>query len=320
MGWNAITAEGNAANIPQYFASSHSMLLRGYKVNSSPQAYDESVLFSADNVFSQLYDMIASNPYEAAESFDPSDELEAAKEAISDVRTHVDTLDPIDDYDAMIEAAKAQWEDVSGEDDVEAEMDAYEDAADSDYYREVRRMVAMAVSFDAVDSSAYIMARHTLSAEKLRALRAFRGRLRLERQARRDNFLVGSASLMFEAQARKADLLRAAVMGTAEHHYKAILAFDSQYKQDQQYDTFEMTWGMDAFKDAASILAAGTGMAPIPRTPSPLQNAISSFMSVGTQAGMGIGQAFKSPGAGIIGGVGFGALAAVGSLIPAFSR
>ena len=69
----------------------------------------------------------------------------------------------------------------------------------------------------------------------------------------------------------------------------------------------EVTWEIEAVKDAASIMGAIQGIPLSAKKPSNLQTAVSTALSVGPQVGMAIGNAMGSPAAGI----GAGLLAAL---------
>jgi hypothetical protein len=321
MGWvvSGLTESGVGATIPLYFGSSHALLIRGYQLDPATQGFDKAILYRSQNMFSVLDDMLSANPYADAYAFDPTEALEAALEKLNEFENQASVADYISDFGDAATAAKAAWEGVDDV-DVDAEAELFAEEADAEYNRELRRLESLGITYDAIDSSAFIMAISVLNASRLRAVLSYRARLRLDRQTRKDSFVAANIATMMQVQGRNLDFMRSILVAQAEHNYKAIQFWDAQYKQDQIYDEGEQRWGMESLKEGASIVAAGVGAPVIPKTPSPLQNAVSSFLSVGSQSALSIGNATGNVGLAIAGGVVLGGLGALGSIIPALSR
>lgn len=318
-GGGGLTTPGVGSAIPLYFGDSHGLLLRGYRLDTATQGFDDSVLFRSQNMFTILDDMLSANPYADAYAFDPTEMLEAALEKLGEFETTIGGTNYIDDFEDAATAAQAAWTGVDDV-DVDAEAELFAEEADAEYNRELRRLESLGITYDAIDSSAFIMAISVLNASRLRAVLSYRARLRLDRQTRKDSFVAANIATILNTQGRNFDFMRSILVAQAEHHYKAIQFLDLQYKQDQLYDEGEQRWGMESLKEGASIVSAGVGAPILPKTPSPLQNAISSFLSVGSQSALTIGNATGNVELAILGGVVFGGLGALSNIIPALSR
>lgn len=315
---NAGNTTATLSNIyPGYLSYSHASFLLGASSVADDTLQAVGIGSDPYNAMSFFRQMVDENIYVGAEAHDPTEDLAISSDAINELEelvatyltTSPSTAGEMKTLEDFVAKARTLYDtyNIDIDNDIDDEVEIFERNSADAYARRRNDFEGAMFDINAIESTTYIQGLALIAGDRLRSVDDLRVKLTVAGRQTRNAFMLQLAEMMIQLQTRNASLYQTLASLRDGHARWRYTALREQQMQDVEYDLGEVTWEIEAVKDAASIMGAIQGIPLSAKKPSNLQTAVSTALSVGPQVGMAIGNAMGSPAAGI----GAGLLAAL---------
>lgn len=252
----------------------------------------------------------SNNPYENAESYDPSNETATMQEAALMFADYIDTFEPTSQYQGAFSAAQGMTE-AWGADSthIDALGTLYSANQALALAEAQARLNAGLADINAVQSSAFVVGNALLEAQFTRDADAFRESLYVNKEKDIAGLIGQGVQGMLQLGQARLEAKKQSSAMSIEAARMVIAALNDQYKEDIEYDVKDVTWELEMNQEAMSTLGSPGGAVPaggekgLKNKNSPLQGALSGALS-GASAGAMTGNPAAMGWGAVIGGIG----------------
>lgn len=254
------------------------------------------------------------NPYISLELYDPAQDIENFETRRTTLLAAIDAWAPLTDFDTMIDTAVAAVDDVIVPSAVvNAQVETFENKASMTLARAIGRLGSAMAEINATNSLAFALAYSILERGYALDVADFRARLNLQIARDRFTFVMQAVDLIKQLKMQEVQFDREALTASMDTG-RLSMTMSKDYINDQiMKDSQSALWKLGLYQYGGNMMAALSGAAVVPKTPSILSSSLSGFMTGGS-AGASLGMAAGPEGAaigfllgGLIGAVGSGA-------------
>lgn len=248
-------------------------------------AHESLLSAGAINMLDAIEEATALNPYQAAYSYDPVDDLAAIDARFDELVQSASAAEGDLDWQNIVESVVLQIDQIlTGSTEIDDEVEAFEAEHAHQLAASQSRVAAGMADINAVNSSAFPIAMALLEDGFNTDVAKFRGDLRRESRAQRAQMILMGTNSMVQVLTQKVDISRLLYQAQVEKSRMAIVANKEYLREEISLAEHDATWNLDMLKDGSGLLGAvaGVGMrkAPMPAWASGLSGAMGGAAAV----------------------------------------
>jgi hypothetical protein len=262
-------------DFPGYMKSMHGWWLSGNKYYQS--IFPDSLGMVGDMDAARSENFENGNPYAVAYAYDPTTDLTEVANRYSVFNTHVNNLNELTDWVAMLTQAETGLDSSSlSDDEIEAVVAQFETEQLTAYNRSVNRFNASAVDINAVQGSAFVVGNALLEQDFTRSIAKFRADLKLNAQQQKYAFVLQGINTMAQLLTSKLNLHQSSTHLLGEIARVKTILMNSYLESDLKLSVDEATWDISLYQHGANLLGAIGGGTLVPKS----ERAVPLWLSV----------------------------------------
>jgi hypothetical protein len=230
------------------------------------------------------------NPYLGETAYNPTTELATAWSEVSDLKSTIESLNYIEDYESAVAQAITSAEVLNSEEFIVADVNAYSAILEDQLNAEtLPAFQAGMLNISAINTSAFAIGESIMRGFKSRDVAKYSSELRYRLHLQRNEFVRTSISEMLQVLLTRADLWARLAQLSVEAKRVHIVAQKEYLAEQLTIDVNEARWELDTFQYGANLLGSiSGGVVPSQKGPSQAQSAIGGATS-GAAAGALVG-------------------------------
>lgn len=248
-----------AIEYPQYMETQHTAWLTEF-----------------DTILSSYVDA-GSSPYDGTTAYDPATAITGIQTALTEYDGLVDAVDKINDWESIINKAKAKADELFPYlESIEEAVDAFDQRSAKRYKRSHAQLAGAMAEIGAINGTAFAIGMAMLEEDRMQEVNEFETNLLLQQDQQRVNFWIQATQAMLQIYFTKLQHTQGVMDASLRSNQVKINAERMQEDRDIELDVLDAKWEIDLFSHAGNLMGSIAGTA----IPSQQGNAVGDFLGI----------------------------------------